>query len=125
MKIAHRQWHRGVFAAAAVYNILWGLFTAVTPKWVFEFSGMEAPRYPEIFACVGMVIGLYGVLYAAVAWRPETGGLIAAVGLVVKVLGPIGMVVSIQSGAWPAKAAWLCVGNDLIWWVPFGWYLWD
>ena len=48
----------------------------------------------------------------------------AAVGLVVKVLGPIGMVVSIQSGAWPAETAWLCVGNDLIWWVPFGWYLW-
>ena len=59
-----------------------------------------------------MVIGLYGVLYAAV-------------GLVGKVLGPIGIVVSIQSGAWPAEAAWLCVGNDLIWWVPFGWYLWD
>ena len=124
-RIAHRQWHRGVFAAAALYNIGWGLFTALYPKWFFQFAGMDAPRYPEVFACLGMVIGLYGVLFAAVAWAPEQGGLIAGVGLAGKVLGPFGMGVAIQQGAWPADALWLCVTNDFIWWAPFGWYLVD
>ena len=123
--IAHRNFHQCIFCAAAVYNIGWGLFTVLKPGWFFGFSGMEPPRYPEIFACLGMVVGLYGVLYAAVAWKPEAGGLIAAVGLAGKVLGPIGMAVSIHSRAWPLKAGWLCVANDLIWWGPFAWYVWD
>ena len=123
--IAHRHWHRGVFAAAAVYNVGWGLITVFKPGWFFEFAGMEAPRYPEIFACLGMVIGLYGVLYAAVAWEPERGWLIAAVGLAGKVLGPMGMLMAIRQGDWPAKALWLCVAIDFIWRAPFGWYFFD
>jgi hypothetical protein len=120
-----RGWHRVVFAAAGVYNILWGLWSVADPQWLFRFAGMPLATHPAVFACLGMVVGLYGILYLDVARAPERGWLIAAVGLAGKVLGPIGMGWLIWTGAWPGRAAVLCLTNDVIWWVPFGLYLWD
>ncbi len=120
-----RRLHRATFVAAGLYNLGWGTLTAVHPSWFFRWAGMEPPRYPEIFACLGMVIGLYGLLYLDVARRPEEGGLIAAVGLTGKLLGPAGFLVVLAGGDWPLDAGWLIVFNDLVWWLPFGLYLWD
>lgn len=123
--IARRRFHRAVFVAAGLYNIGWGAFAAVNPHWFFRFAGMAPPRYPEVFACLGMVVGLYGILYLEVARAPERGRLIAAVGLTGKLLGPIGMAWLLLHGTWPLRGALLCVTNDLIWWVPFALYLYD
>jgi len=86
---------------------------------------MSPSNHPEIFACLGMVIGLYGILYFKVARSPESGWLIATVGLTGKVLGPIGAVGLILSNQWPPHAIILILVNDLIWWIPFGVYLFD
>ena len=86
---------------------------------------MQPLNHPEIFACLGMVIGLYGVLYLEVARKPEHGALIAAVGLLGKILGPIGWLVLVQNGQWPLKTLLLCATNDFAWWIPFGVYLRD
>ena len=123
--IARRRWHRGVFVAAGIYNVSWGLWSVADPQWLFRFSGMPDANHPAIFACLGMVVGLYGVLYLEVARRPERGWLIAAVGLTGKLLGPIGMLWQIQRGGWPLSAFVLCVTNDLVWWMPFALYLRD
>jgi hypothetical protein len=123
--IPRRRFHRVVFALAAAYNPLWGLYAAADPQWLFRFSGMPLLNNPTIFACLGMVVGVYGILYAEVARVPEKGFLIAAVGLLGKVLGPIGLAVLIGTGEWPARSIILCLTNDLIWWVPFGIYLHD
>ena len=123
--IVRRQFHRAVFAVAGLYNIGWGVWSAVDPQWLFRFTGMAPANYPAVFACLAMVIGLYGVLYLDVARVPERGWLIATVGLTGKVLGPIGMSWLIWTGTWPARAFILCVTNDVIWWIPFGLYLRD
>lgn len=123
--IARRRWHRAVFVAAGIYNIGWGILAALDPQWLFRFADMPPQNYPEIFACLGMVVGLYGILYLEVARVPERGWLLAAVGLLGKVLGPIGLAQLLWTGVWPIKAAILCVTNDLIWWVPFALYLYD
>jgi hypothetical protein len=114
-----------VFIAAGLYNIAWGLWSVADPQWLFRLTGMALSNQPAVFACLGMVLGLYGILYLEVARAPERGWLIAAVGLTGKVLGPIGMFWLIARGAWPASALLLCVTNDLIWWVPFAVYLKD
>lgn len=72
-----------------------------------------------------MVVGLYGIIYLEVARIPERGWLLAAVGLVGKVLGPVGVARLIWSGQWPLATAGLCLTNDLIWWIPFAVYLRD
>jgi hypothetical protein len=123
--IARRRFHRGVFFAAGLYNLAWGLFSVADPQWLFRFAGMPLQNYPDIFACLGMVIGLYGILYLEVARVPERGWLIAAVGLLGKLLGPIGLLKLICSGQWPVATLVLCATNDLIWWFPFGLYLYD
>jgi hypothetical protein len=123
--IRRRRFHRAVFVAAGLYNVLWGLCAIADPQWLFRFAGMPLSNHPAVFACLGMVIGLYGLLYFEVARVPERGWPIAAVGLAGKVLGPIGMFQLIWSGAWPAPALILCLTNDFIWWLPFGLYLRD
>ena len=123
--IQHRRFYRGVFAAAALYNITWGLLTAIHPQWLFDLVSMEPMRYPAVFACVGMIVGLYGLLYAEVARRPETGFLIAAVALAGKVLGPIGWLWQFFYQGWPLASLVVIITNDLIWWIPFLLYLRD
>ena len=123
--IRHRKFHRLVFCAAGVYNIAWGIHAAYNPQWLFRFSNLPLINHPEIFACLGMVVGLYGILYLEVARAPERSWLIAAVGLLGKILGPIGLARLIWNGAWPRSTIVLCLTNDLIWWIPFALYLYD
>src|SRR5262245_31466392 len=120
-----RSFHRGVFLAAGVYNLGWGAFSLIDPQWLFRFAGMPLQNYPEVFACLGMVLGLYGILYLEAARVPERGWLVAAVGLVGKVLGPIGWFILVWRGEWTISTLALCATNDLVWWLPFGLYLYD
>lgn len=123
--IARRRWHRGVFVVAGAYNLAWGALAAIDPQWLFRFAQMPPLNHPSIFSCLGMVVGLYGILYFEVARRPEQGWLLAAVGLLGKVLGPIGLAKLIASGAWPPRSIVLCLTNDVVWWVPMALYLHD
>ena len=72
-----------------------------------------------------MVVGLYGIIYFEIARLPERGWLLAAVGLLGKILGPIGLAMLIWKGNWPRSTIVLCATNDLIWWIPFAIYLYD
>ncbi len=123
--IRHRHFHRAVFVAAGLYNIAWGVWSAIDPQWLFRFSGLPPLNHPAVFSCLAMVVGLYGVLYLEVAREPERGWALAAVGLAGKVLGPIGLSVLIVGGHWPPATMVLCLTNDLVWWLPFGLYLKD
>ena len=123
--IRRRDFHRAVFVTAGVYNIAFGAFAALDPQWLFRFAGMPPLNHPAIFVCLGMVVGLYGILYLEVARAPERGWLLAAIGLLGKILGPIGLAVLIVRGTWPVAAGILCLFNDLVWWIPFAFYLYD
>ena len=123
--IARRKFHRLVFTLAGIYNIGWGLYSVADPQWLFRYAGMPLSNYPQVFACLGMVVGLYGIIYLEIARVPERGFLLAAVGLIGKVLGPIGLMRLILSHEWPSSTIILSVTNDFIWWIPFALYLWD
>lgn len=120
-----RGFYRVVFALAGLYNIGWGIFSVLDPQWLFRFADMQLLNHEQIFACLGMVIGLYGILYLEIARAPERGWLLAAVGFTGKVLGPIGLFQLIWSGTWPMQTLILTLTNDLIWLIPFGMYLVD
>lgn len=120
-----RKLHQTVFLLAGIYNIGWGLWVSIDPGWLFRFSKMELPNYPEIFVCVGMVVGLYGVLYLEVARRPERGFLLALVGFLGKALGPMGAIYYVAIGKWTFPALIMNLTNDFIWLIPFALYLFD
>ncbi len=114
------RWARAALIAAAVYNILWGGWVVLFPETAFRLAGMDPPRYSEIWQCVGMIVGVYGVGYAIASRDPFRHWPIVLVGLLGKVFGPIGFVDAALSGALPWTVGWTILTNDLIWWVPFG-----
>jgi hypothetical protein len=108
-----------VLWAAAVYNLLWGGFIILFPLLPFQWFGMRPPNYPEIWQCVGMIVGVYGIGYACAARDPVRHWPIVLVGLLGKVFGPIGFLQAALTGRLPWTFGWINIGNDLIWWIPF------
>jgi hypothetical protein len=123
--VRRRRLHRATFLTAGIYNIAWGCYAVADPQWFFRVAGIPLSNTPQIFATLGMVLGLYGVLYLEVARAPERGWPIAAVGMAGKVLGPAGLAWLILTGTWPVGSVVLVATNDLIWWIPFVLYLRD
>lgn len=115
--------YRMLFAAAAAYNIAFGLWASLVPQQFFRLFAMPAARYPAIFACLGMVVGLYGVGYAYAAWRLDRAHPFIAIGLAGKVLGPIGWLVAVHDGELPFRTFPLIAFDDLLWWAPFALFL--
>lgn len=120
-----RRQHRRVFAAAGAYNLAWGAWVALSPTSLYRVMGVPQPAHPEIAACLGMVVGLYGIIYLEIARVPERGWIPGAVGLTGKVVGPAALALHIAAGNWPATALPVIVFNDLLWWLPFALYLRD
>jgi small multidrug resistance pump len=109
---------------AAIYNLLWGAWVVLFPQHFFELTGMEPLNHPMIWQGMGMVIGVYGLGYWWASSAPVRHWPIVAVGMLGKLLGPLGFVFNYLQGAAPAAFAWTLITNDLIWWIPFGLILW-
>jgi hypothetical protein len=108
-----------VLYAAGVYNVLWGALVVLCPLMFFRWAGAAPPNYPQIWQCLGMVVGVYGVGYAIAARDPFRHWPIVLVGLLGKLLGPIGFLQTAYGGTWPWRMGWINITNDLIWLVPF------
>ena len=115
--------YRAVFAAAAAYNLSFGAWASLRPQSFFSAFDLAEPRYPSIWACLGMVIGLYGAGYAYAATRLDRATPFIAIGLAGKLLGPAGWIGAVSSGEWPIRTITIIFFNDVIWWVPFGLFL--
>lgn len=116
---APRPWMRIVLYLAAVYNLVWGTLVILFPAAPFRWAGMEEPNYPELWQCIGMIVGVYGIGYGIAALDPARHWPIVLVGLLGKIFGPVGFLQAALSGRLPWIAGWTIVFNDLIWWVPF------
>ncbi|MCZ6493243.1 MAG: hypothetical protein O6933_04110 [Planctomycetota bacterium] len=115
--------YRMIFALAAIYNAAFGAWAVVRPHSFFTLFDLNPPLYPWLWACVGMVLGIYGIAYAYVAWRPDHGDVLVVIGLLGKVLGPIGWLWYVWHGTVPPRTFPLILTNDLVWWFPFLFYL--
>lgn len=108
-----------VLLLAGGYNLLWGAFVVLMPLFLFDWAGMAAPRYPELWQCIGMIVGVYGIGYIAAAADPARHWPIVLVGFAGKIFGPIGFATALINGRFAPEFAWIILFNDLIWWVPF------
>jgi hypothetical protein len=114
---------RLIFATAALYNLAFGLWAALFPQSFFACFALRPPAYPAIWACLGMVVGLYGLGYAYAARHLDRAAPFIATGLLGKLLGPVGWVLTVTSGEWPVRTVTLILFNDVIWWLPFSLFL--
>jgi len=110
---------RWVLIAAAVYNIAWGALVIAFPNLIFDWTGIARPTYPQIWQCVGMIVGVYGLGYAAAASNPIAHWPIVMVGLLGKIFGPIGFLAAVAQGHLPLAFGVTILTNDLVWWAPF------
>lgn len=124
MNTSNPRWIFITLWLAACYNIAWGAFVIFFPNHLFKWAGMEQPNYPELWQCIGMIVGVYGVAYACAAYDAVRHWPIVLVGLLGKILGPIGFLDAALRGRLPWVAGWVNVTNDLIWWIPFSLILW-
>jgi hypothetical protein len=66
--------YRGFFLAAGAYNILWGIYAVIDPQWFFRLTGLPQSNTPQMFATLGVVLGLYGISTSTwLAARPMAG----------------------------------------------------
>jgi ligand-binding SRPBCC domain-containing protein len=118
-------WASRWLVAAGLYNLLWGALTIGFPQLLFDLARIERINYPEIWQCVGMIVGVYGIGYLIAASNPRAHWPIVLVGLLGKVFGPIGFVAALLRGTFPPLFGLTILTNDLIWWIPFAMILWD
>lgn len=113
-------WMRTTLRIAAIYNIAWGAWAVLDPRFPFLLIGATPPTDAYIWQCLGMVIGVYGIGYWLAASDPARHWPIVLVGLLGKIFGPIGFVWTglitreAPTSLWPTL-----ITNDLIWWLPF------
>lgn len=112
-------WMRVWLRAAGIYNILWGAGVVLFPLALFEATGLQTPLYPSIWQCVGMIVGVYGIGYWIAATDPARHWPIVLVGLLGKIFGPIGFLITASRGELPWSFGWTILFNDLLWWIPF------
>ncbi|MBX9602419.1 MAG: redoxin domain-containing protein [Bryobacteraceae bacterium] len=113
-------WMKTALRLAAVYNIGFGLWAVFFPAMMFEWAGLAPPNYPELWQCIGMIVGVYGVGYWIAASNPLVHWPIVLVGFLGKLFGPIGFWKAAAAGTLPWTFGWINITNDLIWLAPFG-----
>ena len=86
---------------AAVYNVVFGVWAIFLPSSAFDLVGMARPNYPELWQCIGMIVGVYGLGYAIAAFDPLRHWPIVLVGFLGKIFGPIGFVQALVKGSLP------------------------
>jgi hypothetical protein len=118
-------YYRIVFGLAALYNLAFGLWAGFAPYAFFDLFHLRPPLYPAIWSCLGMAVGTYGLAYGYAALRLDRATPFIVIGLVGKILGPIGWVLTVRSGEWPVRTFTMILFNDLVWWLPFKLFLID
>ena len=112
------QW---VLRFASVHCCIWGIFIALMPTQSAQLYGFEKPLTDEfLWQGTGLVIFLLGCGYGLASINPLRHYSVVAVGLMAKVLGPIGMLWSVLGGSVSENVLILIPFNDIIWWLPFG-----
>ena len=112
-------WMGIVLKLAGIYNLAFGAWVVLAPEQAFRLFEMAPPTYPFLWQCIGMIVGVYGVGYLVASRDPLGHWPIILVGLLGKILGPIGFLQTAIAGDIPWAFGWLILTNDLIWWQPF------
>lgn len=111
--------------AAGLYNLVWSAFAIAAPAASLRLAGFPDDKVVlPMWQGTGLLIGLFGVGYWLAARNPYQHWLVILIGLLGKVLAPLGLVGAMVRAELPWRAAPMIIPNDLIWWIPLGTILW-
>ena len=107
--------YRAWFTAAAIYNLLWGAVVSIFPDLPFRLLNLPPSNYPVLWQAIGMMVMVYAPGYYFIARDPERYAVFVWIGLLGKLLGPLGFLVSAMLGVLPWRFGLLNLTNDVIW----------
>jgi len=115
--------YRGLFCAAASYNLTFAIVSGCFPSWFFQLFGVEVPHAPVNWPWVAGLIALFGLLYAYAALVPQHADWAIGCGLATKVLGPTAWLIGVALGEQSPRLFPLMLVGDIVWSFPFLYYL--
>lgn len=111
-----RRW----FYAAAVYNAAWGVAASLAPTFLLRLAGYEGRGLAVLMQTVGMIVGVYAYGYWLIARDPVRYANLVWIGLLGKVLGPLGFLLSAARGEIGWAFGLTILLNDVFWWPAMG-----
>lgn len=111
--------YRPWLLAAAAYNVAWGSLTVLVPTAIWDLIGAPRPNYLGIWQVTGLFVLLFGIAYWWAARSPFRHRHLVVIGLMGKILGPIGFAWAIAWGDLPVAFGLTIITNDLIWLPAF------
>ena len=113
-------WSSRALRLAAACDVLVGGLLVVAPGAPLSWAGLEPPALPEVWQALGLVVALHGLGHALAARQPVRHWPMILIGLLVKVLVPVGFAWAAARGRLPWEAGLLVLVYGPVWWVPFG-----
>lgn len=113
-------WHFWALRLAAVHCAVWGIGIILLPQPAADVYGLGHQLTDDyLWQGTGLAILLFGVGYGIASMNPLRHWAVVAVGLLGKVLGPIGMIWAVTQGDVSTSVLPMVLINDVIWWFPF------
>ncbi|MEY3458219.1 MAG: hypothetical protein RL215_1376 [Planctomycetota bacterium] len=114
------RWDRIALSVAALQCFGWGPFIIIAPeRSAIAYGYSHPPTDIFLWQGMGLIILLYGIGYAIASADPARHYAVVLVGLLAKILGPIGMTWAVLNQQVSHNVLWLIPIHDLIWWWPF------
>lgn len=119
------QWMKAILLIAGLYSMLWGISVILFPNFWFNLANLEMPNYIQLWQSYGMYSVSMGIGYIIASNNPLRHWPIVFVGLIAKILAPIGFFVNYLQGDLPWIIFQMNITNDLIYVLPFGLILYN
>lgn len=115
--------YRLFFGLAAAVSAAFAIWAGLFPSNVLDVFQVDRPAYSILLRGLGLVDGLLAVGYAYAAFNLRRAKPFIAIGLVVRVIGPVAWVLAVAGGQLTARTFTLVIFLDLVWWIPFALFL--
>jgi len=120
LKADSPRWHSKMLKAAAACSIFSGLYFAAFPELAMSFLKVEPQAgYAELWRYLGITLCIYGVGYWCASYAPVRHSLLVMIGLLAKILGPIGFLLAARNGSLPILPGIVFLVSGLFWSIPF------
>ena len=117
------------FYAAAIYNVLWGVWVILFPRAFFAMVGVELPTPPQLtlqlWQCIGMFVLVFAIGYYCAGKDPMRFAPFILIGTLGKIFGPMGFAFGYLRGEISPRFGWTLLTNDLMWWPVFFSFCWS
>ncbi|MEL6257160.1 MAG: hypothetical protein AAFR87_34515 [Bacteroidota bacterium] len=124
MQGRHLHISKRIMLLAAIYNLIWGAIISLFPE-VMLFGAGSNEFTLIMIRCIGMLVGVYGIAYYFCSVDPKRYWPLIFVGLLGKILGPLGALFYINTEVLNPEFLWTNLFNDFIWIPGFSWILYQ